>query len=100
MADAYARPTGPTAEPLYDVDVPTPTHAERARTLVAQAFYGHVVYRCTRAEGYPYGSFVTVAFDGGAPVFLLSSLAERLTPEQRAEGQKLSREWFAAHPRE
>jgi len=26
--------------------------------------------------------------------------AERLTPEQRAEGQKLAREWFAAHPRE
>ena len=25
--------------------------------------------------------------------------AERLTPQQRAEGQKLSREWFAAHPR-
>ena len=26
--------------------------------------------------------------------------AERLTPEQRAEGQKLAREWFAAHPPE
>ena len=26
--------------------------------------------------------------------------AARLTPEQLAEGQKLSREWFAAHPRE
>jgi len=26
--------------------------------------------------------------------------AKRLTPEQRAEGQKLSREWFAVHPRE
>ena len=24
--------------------------------------------------------------------------AERLTPQQRAEGQKLSREWLAAHP--
>ncbi len=29
-----------------------------------------------------------------------ASAAERLTPEQRAEGQKLSREWFAAHPRD
>ena len=28
------------------------------------------------------------------------TVAERLTPEQRAEGQKLSREWFEAHPRE
>jgi hypothetical protein len=27
-------------------------------------------------EGYPYGSFVTVAFDNGAPVFLISGLAE------------------------
>ena len=26
--------------------------------------------------------------------------AERLTPEQHAEGQRLSREWFAAHPPE
>jgi TPR repeat protein len=25
---------------------------------------------------------------------------ESLTPEQRAEGQKLARKWFAAHPRE
>ena len=28
------------------------------------------------------------------------SAAEPLTPEQLAEGQKLSREWFEAHPRE
>jgi heme iron utilization protein len=27
-------------------------------------------------EGYPYGSFVTVAFDNGDPVFLISGLAE------------------------
>jgi len=26
------------------------------------------------------------------------TVAERLTPEQRTEGQKLSREWDAAHP--
>jgi putative heme iron utilization protein len=27
-------------------------------------------------EGYPYGSFVTVAFDDGNPIFLISALAE------------------------
>jgi len=27
-------------------------------------------------------------------------LAESLTTEQRAEGQKRAREWFAAHPRD
>ena len=27
------------------------------------------------------------------------TVAERLTPEQRTEGQRRSREWFAAHPR-
>ena len=34
--DAHARPTRDAPEPLYDVNIPTPTHAERARTLVAQ----------------------------------------------------------------
>ena len=29
--DAHARPTREAPEPLYDVNIPTPTHAERAR---------------------------------------------------------------------
>ena len=29
-----------------------------------------------------------------------TTAGERLTPEQRTEGQKLAREWFAAHPPE
>jgi putative heme iron utilization protein len=61
---------------LYDVDVPTPTHAERARTLVAQLSTGTLCSLASDPEGYPYGSFVTVAFENGNPVFLISQLAE------------------------
>ena len=59
--------------PLYDVNIPTPTHAERARTLVAQISTGTLCTLALEPEGYPYGSFVTVAFDEGHPVFLISA---------------------------
>jgi putative heme iron utilization protein len=74
--DAHARPTGDAPEPLYDISVPTPTHAERARTLVAQISTGTLCTLALEPQGYPYGSFVTVAFDNGNPVFLISGLAE------------------------
>ena len=74
--DAHARPSGDAAEPLYDPNVPTPTHAERARTLVARISTGTLCTLALEPEGYPYGSFVTVAFDDGDPVFLISALAE------------------------
>jgi heme iron utilization protein len=74
--DAHARPTGDAPEPLYDVNIPTPTHAERARTLVARILTGTLCTLALEPEGYPYGSFVTVAFDNGNPVFLISGLAE------------------------
>jgi heme iron utilization protein len=74
--DRHARPSGSTQEPLYDVNIPTPTHAERARTLVAQIATGTLCTLALEPEGYPYGSFVTVAFDDGDPVFLISGLAE------------------------
>ena len=74
--DAHARPTGDAPEPLYDVSVPTPTHAERARTLVVQISTGTLCTLAHDPEGYPYGSFVTVAFDSGNPIFLISELAE------------------------
>ena len=74
--DAHARPSGDAPEPLYDVNVPTPTHAERARTLVAQIKTGTLCTLAAEPEGYPYGSFVTVAFDDGNPVFLVSTMAE------------------------
>jgi putative heme iron utilization protein len=74
--DQHARPSGSTPEPLYDLNIPTPTHAERARTLVAQISTGTLCTLALEPEGYPYGSFVTVAFDDGDPVFLISELAE------------------------
>jgi putative heme iron utilization protein len=74
--DAHARPSGDAPEPLYDVTVPTPTHAERARTLVAGISTGTLCTIAVEPAGYPYGSFVTVAFDEGDPVFLISALAE------------------------
>jgi putative heme iron utilization protein len=74
--DAHARPSGDAPPPLYDLDVPTPTHAERARTLAGQVTVGTLSTIAAEPEGYPYGSFVTVAFDAGNPVFLVSTLAE------------------------
>ena len=74
--DAHARPAGDAAEPLYDANVPTPTHAERARTLVAHVSTGTLCTLALEPQGYPYGSLVTVAFDNGDPVFLISGLAE------------------------
>jgi len=74
--DAHARSSGDAPELLYDVNIPTPTHAERARTLVAQISTGTLCTLALEPEGYPYGSFVTVAFDNGNPIFLISGLAE------------------------
>ena len=76
MNDAHARPSGDAPQPLYDVNVPTPTHAERARTLVSQLTTGTLCTLATDPTGYPYGSFVTVSFDKGNPVFLISTMAE------------------------
>lgn len=62
---------------LYNPAVPTPSHAEYARTLASRITTGSL---CTLTAGepigYPYGSFVTFALDGGDPIFLISSLAE------------------------
>ena len=70
--DAHAPPTRHAPELLYDASIPTPTHAERARTLVAQISTGTLCTLALEPEGYPYGSFVTVAFDNGNPIFLIS----------------------------
>jgi len=85
--DAHARSSDDAPEPLYDVDVPTPSHAERARTLVAQSSTGTLCTLAVDPDGYPYGSFVTVAFEDGDPILLISQLAEHtknLTRDPRA----------------
>jgi putative heme iron utilization protein len=74
--DAHARPRGQDEEPLYDVDVPTPSHAERARTLAGLARTATLCTLARDPEGYPYGSFVTFALHQGYPVFLISTMAE------------------------
>ena len=54
--DAHARPSGDAPEPLYDVNIPTPTHAERARTLVARISTGTLCTLALEPAGYPYYS--------------------------------------------
>ena len=63
-------------EPVYDVDIPTPSHAERARTLLANANVGTLCTLSREPAGYPYGSFVTFGLNEGHPIFLISALAE------------------------
>ena len=74
--DAHSRPSGEAEELLYDPDVATPTHGERARTLAAAVKTGTLCTIAKEPAGYPYGSFVTFAMDAGNPVFFISELAE------------------------
>jgi putative heme iron utilization protein len=83
--DAHANPA-PDAGPLYDPNVATPTHAERARTLAEQISTGSLCTLAIEPEGYPYGSLVTFAFDAARPVFLISELAEH-TRNLRRDGR-------------
>lgn len=87
MTDQHGRPSGAAEEPLYDVDIPTPTHAERARTLLESLSTGTLCTIATQPAGFPYGSFVTYAANGGRPLFFISSLAEHtrnLKADERA----------------
>jgi len=74
--DVHAAPTGTSQEPLYDTAVPTPTHAERARTLAATRRTGTLCTLSHDPVGYPYGSLVTTTLLDGSPLFLVSKLAE------------------------
>ena len=68
----------PSAEPLTfsDPALAVPSHAERARTLIAGHTLGSLATLTIEPAGYPYASMITFALAGGAPVFLISRLAE------------------------
>jgi len=86
MAREHDAPTA-RQELLYDPAVPTPSPAERARTLSAGLTTGTLCTIAREPAGYPYGSFVTVALADGHPAFLISELAEHtrnLRADERA----------------
>ena len=56
---------------------PEPTHAERARTLVASANRGTLSTLALDPAGYPFGSVATYAIDdAGRPIVFVSTMAE------------------------
>jgi putative heme iron utilization protein len=56
---------------------PEPTHAERARTLVAGVNRGVLSTVAVEPAGYPFGSVATYAIDdGGRPIVFVSTMAE------------------------
>jgi putative heme iron utilization protein len=62
--------------PLYDREIPTPSHAERARTLLGTGGTGTLCTAHAEHAGHPYGSFVAFGLHEGCPIFLVSALAE------------------------
>lgn len=63
---------------------PEPTHAERARTIVANASRGALSTLSADPAGYPFGSVATYALDaGGSPLFFVSLMAEHTQNAQR-----------------
>jgi len=73
--DAHGRGGAPSLD-FTTAEVPAPTHAERARTLVAQHTVGALSSLSLEPAGYPYASFTTFALESGEPVFLISRMAE------------------------
>lgn len=82
--DAHGRPAQP--ESFSDPELPAPSHAERARTLVAGQRTGSLATVALEPAGYPYASLVTFALDAGAPTFLISRIAEH-TRNLAADGR-------------
>lgn len=74
--DAHAQPAGRSQELLYDPNIPTPSHGEQARTLLASQSVGTLSTLTQETPQYPYGSFVTFSVDGHRPTLFISELAE------------------------
>lgn len=73
--DAHGRPSGaPLAFTPHDVRAPS--HAERARTLVAHERTAALGTLAQEPAGHPYVSYVTFALHDAAPIFCLSRIAE------------------------
>jgi putative heme iron utilization protein len=77
----------------------SPSHAERCRTLAAEARAATLATIAREPEGFPYGSLVTVAVDAaGRPLLLLSQLAEHTQNlEHRADASILLTEPLDRH---
>jgi putative heme iron utilization protein len=72
--DSKGRPGTPRAVPPPAAE---PTHAERARTLVAGSNRGVLSTLALDPPGYPFGSIATYALDGaGRPIVFVSTMAE------------------------
>lgn len=77
MPQDHGRP-GPRSHDAEEMpSARAPSHAERCRTLARATRSAALSTIAREPAGFPYGSLVTVAFDGaGRPVLLLSKLAE------------------------
>lgn len=82
-APEHARPSG--ASPP---DVPEPSYAERARTLMHVARVGALSTISRKVAGFPFGSVAPFGLDeGGSPTFLVSTMAmhtQNLLEDDRA----------------
>lgn len=73
----WAAPADAADSPAPRPAPPEPSHAERARTLVAQQSRGALSTIAVKPAGTPFGSVVTYGLDpAGRPCFFVSTLAE------------------------
>lgn len=74
MSSTPKRQHGATATPTPDV--PTPTHAEQARTLIHLGRVGTLSTQSRKQPGFPFGSVMPYGLDAdGRPLFLISNMA-------------------------